>query len=200
MILCYNDPDMAARVRNPVERVRDKAQILELKLRGYTNKEIAEVLDDKYGYALSPEQIKYDVRQIKEEIADAYADEVKTLLATELERFNVMEREAWARYREALVYQKRKTSTQTNADGNVVATFESEEDASDMVRFWFAQIAAIQKDRRKMMSMYTVNINVHSRAEVVTKAYVAFDPGTDWPQLSVNGNGSDVVDGELVDA
>lgn len=188
---------MAARKRNPIELERDRARVLEMKLRGHTYEEIRQALFREFGTEVSLDQVKYDAKQIKSQMKKIHAKEMKTVLATELERLNVLEREAWTQYRTSLTIGVRRGETIEYAKDSEEPSrrYERSDDDPSQAQFWFRQIRSIQMDRRKLLGMYVLRVDVNKRSEINTKHYVSFNPVTDWPQLP----GGDVIDGKIVD-
>lgn len=188
---------MAARKRNPIELERDRARVLEMKLRGYTYEEIRQALYNDFGTEVSLDQVKYDAKQIKAQMQEIHAKEMKTVLATEIERMNVLEREAWTQYRAAItIGVKRGETIEYSKDSDEpVRRYERSDDDPSQAQFWFRQIRSIQMDRRKLLGMYVLRVDVNKRSEINTKHYVSFNPATDWPQL----DSGPVVEGQIID-
>jgi len=108
---------MASKKRLPDQINRDRVRIAELKFKGYTDKEIASVIAEETGIALSRRQITYDMQRIREKWLKTQNDTYQALVARELERLDVTESALWRAMRESATDGRRLERTEISEGG-----------------------------------------------------------------------------------
>lgn len=92
---------MATRKRGKRQRERDLEIIADLYVQGYSQAKIAEQI------GVSREQIKYDIKEIREKWVESQIDNFEAYKAEEIRKINALEREAWEGLRRSIAERKR---------------------------------------------------------------------------------------------
>lgn len=160
---------------------------------GITSDELADMLFDKTGWRVTGRQIRYDLENIREEVALTEVDELKQLRSVELQRLDVLEREAWDAWRQsqetteevvkqmatALAELSSRNDNEiefTNAtDGMFISEIERRTKRSVGDFQYLRVILDIQKQRQKLLGLGATKVNIEKRG-VEIKGYVAWSP------------------------
>jgi hypothetical protein len=182
----------------------DRRRITELKLQGYTDAQIRDILHEETGIDLSRESITRDVGIIKKGWLEKRNDNYEALVNKELSRIDSLENEAWRAWRasckdkerEVVERVARELSESDEEFEMIVSKATTIIDKSNGVgdpRF-FDKIVAAQTERRKLLGLYApakLGIDIRQRNELVIKGYAFKNTSPDaWP---------DVVDGEVLE-
>lgn len=181
---------MAAKKREKLRILQDRARISELLLVGYNITEITEILHRETGVELTRQQISYDINKIyknywRNEIMPSYTE----LVHKELARLDVLERELWRALRQTAEPDVTKEISKAvneksgKLDIRYIREVTKVGKASAAI---FGRIIEVQQERRKVLGLYAPKET--KKTVQVVKGYVNVSP-SDWDD-------DDAIDGE----
>lgn len=176
--------EMDAGKRTPEQIKRDRALISSLMLKGYSTKQIRDVVFDEHGYILSDGQIALAKRNIRDDWFKSQIINYTALLAQELDRLDVLEAELWSQLRLSAKPQTRKTIERylgrvSDQEGREeVSKIIESELSGDVNPKYFDLIIRCQQERRKLLGLYAPEHKTVSH-DVAIKGYTIVSPG-DW--------------------
>jgi len=174
------------------------AVITRANLQGMPSADISELFGELTGRQLEQSTIRMVIRE-QRAIWQREVDRNTDLhFNVELERINMMENEAWERYRDVGGYRKRKDIFKETSDpeGGLTTTTETHTiDDPEIALKWFREILKLQKDRRRLLQLETV-MNFTQNNVYAVKGYAGWTPDA-WPDPPVKKlDSGNVVDGE----
>lgn len=163
-----------------------------------THEEMRAEIERRTGYPVTEAMIKGDIRAVRDEWETRGMPSVTKVLHEELERLRVMEGEAYANYKKALEASESKKVREIarrmsdNPDEELVVVERvverSVNESALLALQWFKMLLQIQSERRKILNLHSVNLNINHRLSGDSaKAYIGWSPA-EW----------EVVEGEVV--
>jgi hypothetical protein len=171
----------------------DRSRVAELWLQHYTMGEIAEIVTRETGRAVSQNMVQNDINSMRKKWQLKQTINYDALMNQELKRLDTLEGELWRAIRRGLDPKTRvileKMARQAESDGEEQELFlkkvtEIADSGVDNPGI-FAQIADVQKERRRLLGLYAAkNINVNQH--VTVKGYRVVSPD-DWDDNAIEG-------------
>jgi hypothetical protein len=171
----------------------DRSRVAELWLQHYTMGEIAEIVTRETGRAVSQNMVQNDINSMRKKWQLKQTINYDALMNQELKRLDTLEGELWRAIRRGLDPKTRvileKMARQAESDGEEQELFlkkvtEIADSGVDNPGI-FAQIADVQKERRRLLGLYAAkNINVNQH--VTVKGYRVVSPD-DWDDNVIEG-------------
>jgi len=171
------------------------AVITHANLKGITSEEISELFFGQTGRSLEPRTIRMILMEQREKWQMEIRRDTERFFNMELERINMMENEAWARYHSLGGYRRRKDVTQdvVGGEGDTLSTTRVEEvDDPEMALKWFREIEKLQRERRKLLNLEK-QINFTQNNLYAVKGYAGWTPDA-WPDAPAISDGN-TIDG-----
>lgn len=188
--------------RTDAQLHKDREQILDLQMQGYSRVEIIDMMNRVREYNYSGKMLDADVKQGRRQLQEHFKERMEALLAKELKRLDVAERLAWKAFRsldetgsitEEVVDELREGNEELKTTLRRTVT----QWGQPIVLGWFNKILDIQKERRRILHMYAPSsvtlIQTDNRKQVKVKSIMGFSPEQEWP--SPNG----AIEGEIVE-
>lgn len=150
-----------ANFRSMTQKEHDKRVAIEMSLQGYYQDEIAETL------GVSRSQVQYDLKQARAEWKERSIAEQTEAINAELERINLIEKNAWREYRRSMkdrnqVINRNKTSTMQGTAGNENEQQVTTEEQTGDPRY-LTIINDCRKDRMKLLGIGTDKMDLNVR-------------------------------------
>lgn len=181
--------------RDPLTHEAHKRLVLKWSMQnpGITSDELAEMLFDKTGWRVTGRQIRYDLEDVRKEVAVSEMDELKQLLAVELQRLDVLEREAWDAWRRSQEVTEEAVKEMATAIAQLAARNDNEVNffANDDHMFiaeierktkrssgdfqYLRVILDIQRQRHKLLGLGATKVDIQKRG-IEIKGYVSWSP------------------------
>ena len=187
--------------RSKNERTAFEAWVAKKVLSGYVKKNLPALYMQEFDRKVTAQTVKTTMEKLENEWRLTAAEDTSFHINMELERLDVMEREAWRHYRSVGgVIQETEVKDLFYYDpngkgerkGQSMTVIKTKEDPR-LAMQWFDKIMKIQTDRRKVLKLETtVNIN----NIMAVKAYTYFDPSKDWDDHP-NMPKANVIDAEF---
>jgi intergrase/recombinase len=186
---------MATTKRTSTQLARDRKRTAELALQQFTHQEIADILAQETGIAVSRRQISYDMSVIKRDWVETQRASIGELLATELARIDVLERTIWKAMFDSAAEKERTIVEKVarrigDADGEdeyemAVRKITQMLEKTTISPAYFQQIQECQKERRRLLGLYAPKL-IGVQKTVKIKSYAEISPG-DWPENTIEG-------------
>lgn len=201
---------MAAKTRTQDQILADTDLALSLSLQKYTYDQIQQAILKEHGHEISISQIKYDLKKARKALKVSQLKKTEKLQAIEMARLDELERLAWEEFRryrgaeEVRTVLEREAQRVEGTNEHVLMDTREKITREGSVQHlaWFDRVVAVQKERRRLLGLYSenINLNVEKKETRVLKAYISFDPGQSWPappgQRAISAPREDIVDGE----
>lgn len=184
----------------------DRVLIAQWHHQGYTDAEVAAMLQEATGRVLSRRAVNLEIHHLRKQWLNEQQKSYSARMAEELHRLDILEREIWAAMRSS-VGEKTRTDIEKVARKLKSADSEAESDEQwemftrrilqsievrDINPVWFDRILAVQNERRKLLGLYPTTSQTQNIQVNVIKGYdVSVDPGA-WPDPT-----GTVIDGEF---
>lgn len=179
--------------RSNDELDHDRSRVAELWLQHYTMGEIAEIVTRETGRSVSHSMVQNDINTMRKKWQLKQTINYDALMNQELKRLDTLEGELWRAIRRGLDPKTRvileKMARQAESEGEEQELFlkkvtEIADSGVDNPGI-FAQIADVQKERRRLLGLYAAkNINVNQH--VTVKGYRVVSPD-DWDDNVIEG-------------
>lgn len=201
-----------ANKRSEDQREHDRQFAIKLAVKGFTHREIADILHQETGRKLSRRQVGYDIQKVRERWLNEQIEEYDYLIKEELLRLSALEEEMWEAWRasksnitqervEKIARQAREEAGEDIDDDELVSLMVSKvvTTTTDSVgdKGFLELIFKTQQERRKLLGLYSparLNIDVREEKTLNIKGYHTVSPD-DWPD-----QGQKIIDGEWKDA
>ena len=195
-----------ANKRTEEQKEHDRRFAINLALKGFTQAEIADLLQQEAGRKLSRRQVGYDIEYVRERWITEQVEDYQFLVKQELARLNALEDELWESWRES------KADIEQKRVEEVMRQFldEEEEDAFQLMvdkvvttttgsvgdKGFLELIFKTQQERRKLLGLYApakLDMRVQEEKTLNIKGYYKVSPD-DWPEPER------IIEGEIADA